>query len=244
MKLEIIWKLDGYLLNKDYRSTFYSFFKQILDEEDHEKYLELYGKKDAKVKSFCFSIKLDNPHFHSDDVMVSSDVVKMYIRSCDEIELYQFYNSFLQAYKSHKLFPMHMNQARIVGVKLLPLRPASAKTLYVKFLAPLVVKEHDIETNRTTYYTYEDEAFFDNLKSVSKNISEVLGYTLDFDGFEIIPVNPEKTVVSVYSIQIPVSMGSYILKGNEDLLNFLYNKGMGYLTSSGFGVFEILGKEQ
>ena len=108
----------------------------------------------------------------------------------------------------------------------------------------MVVKEHFKESNRIIYYTYQDEGFLEKLRSIIRNVSESLEYSFDVENLELIPVNPKKTVVSIYGVQIPVSIGSYILKGNKDLLNFLYLKGMGNLSGSGFGAFKIIGKEK
>lgn len=244
MELVVYFKLDHSYLEKAYQSTFYSFLKQVLSEEDHEKYLELFGEKDAKIKQFCFYIRLSHPSFQGDLIQLEEPLVEIHIRSYDEIELYQFYNAFLSAFKKKKLFPMNLNKARIMKVKLKPLQKIEENTLYIKFLSPMVVKEHFKESNRTIYYTYQDSDFMNKLKKVIQNTYEALGYSFSMDDFELMPVNPKKTVVSIYGVQIPVSIGSYILKGNKDLLNFLYLKGMGNLSGSGFGAFMIIGKEK
>lgn len=244
MELVVYFKLDHPYLEKEYQPTFYSFLKQVLDEEDHEKYLELFGKKDAKIKQFCFYICLSHPTFEGELIQLEEPLVEMHIRSYDEIELYQFYNAFLNAFKKNKLFSMNLNQARIMRVKLKSLQKIEENTLYIKLLSPIVVKEHFEESNRITYYTHHDSNFIANLKKVIQNTYEALGYSFSMDDFELMPVNPKKTVVSIYGIQIPVSIGSYILKGNKDLLNFLYLKGMGNLSGSGFGAFMIIGKEK
>ena len=244
MELVVYFKLDHPYLEKAYQSTFYSFLKQVLDEEDHEKYLELFGKKDAKIKQFCFYIHLSYPTFQRDLIQLEDSLVEMHIRSYDEIELYQFYNAFLSSFKKHRVFPMNLNEARIVRVKLRPLDEIQESTLYIKFLSPLIVKEHFEENNKSIYYTYQDEGFLEKLRTIIRNVSESLEYSFDVENLELMPVNPKKTVVSIYGIQIPVSIGSYILKGNKDLLNFLYLKGMGNLSGSGFGAFKIIGKEK
>lgn len=244
MELVVYFKLDHPYLEKAYQSTFYSFLKQVLEDEDNEKYMELFGKKDAKIKKFCFYVRMMSPVFQDDLIQFENSFVEMHIRDFDEIELYQFYNAFLSAFKKKKMFPMNLNQARIMGVKLKPLQKEEESTLYIKFLSPMVVKEHFKESNRIIYYTYQDNEFINKLKRVIQNTYETLGYSFSMDDFELIPVNPKKTVVSIYGVHIPVSIGSYILKGNKDLLNFLYLKGMGNLSGSGFGAFKIIGKEK
>lgn len=244
MELTVYFKLDHPYLEKAYQSTFYSFLKQVLEEEDNEKYLELFGKKDAKIKKFCFYVRMMNPVFQDDLIQFENSIVEMHFRNFDKIELYQFYNAFLSSFKKHRVFPMHLNEARIVRVKLRPLDEIQENTLYIKFLSPMVVKEHFKESNRIIYYTFQNSDFINKLKKVIQNTYEALGYSFLMDDFKLIPVNPKKTVVSIYGIQIPVSIGSYILKGNKDLLNFLYLKGMGNLSGSGFGAFMIIGKEK
>lgn len=241
MKLQIVFSLEQTVLPIDYYSIFYSFFKQALEKNNKEKYDELY--ENPTIKNFCFSLKLDSPVFKRDMIELGSPQVIMTFHDYNQIELFDFYNAFLLDYQNDVIYPMNHNCAKIVQLSVSKLQVIKEKTLYIKMQSPLALKFHNPENNKDWYYTYVDDEFSKILKDNIANVSSKLGYQFDLSDFEIIPVNPRRTVINLYGISFPVSLGSYILKGNALLLDFLYQAGIGSLRSSGCGLFEIIGKE-
>lgn len=242
MEIKIIFKLDQLYLPKDYHSTFYSFLKQALEANNNELYSKYFSNKEALVKNFSFYLKLSNPNFEKDKIKIDNPLVTMSIRDYDRIELFEIYNAFLKSI--YKKFAMNLNQAQIIRVKLTPLKEIEGKTIFIKMLSPLVVKKQiNKEQNKTWYYTYEDEEFLLVLKDNIESSIKKLGYKFDLNDLKIIPIKNRKTVISLYSINIPVTLGTFIIEANEDVLNFLYNAGIGALRSSGCGSFQILGSD-
>ncbi|MCI8446780.1 MAG: CRISPR-associated endoribonuclease Cas6, partial [Bacilli bacterium] len=60
------------------------------------------------------------------------------------------------------------------------------------------------------------------------------------DDFDIVPLKNKKTVVKLYHHSMNASLGIFQLKGNPELLDFLWKAGIGSHRSSGFGSFKIL----
>lgn len=247
LELQITFHLDQQYLPKDYYTTFYAFLKATLFERNKEKYKDLFGKKDAKVKNFCFYVKLSNPTFEKEKVLIDNNIVTMCIRDFNSLELFEIYNAFIESLDSKSIYKMNLNQAKIIDVKLKNLKTMSTNsktTWFVKMLSPLVVKKQiNKEENKVWYYSCEDEEFQEILKENIKNTTIKLGHNFNFENFELIPVNLKKTIISLYSINFPVTVGSFILKGDKELLEFLYTAGIGVLRSSGCGAFQILGSE-
>lgn len=241
MKLQIVFSLEQPVLKLDYYSIFYSFFKQALEKNNKEKYEELF--LNPTVKNFCFSLKLEAPVFKKDMIELGSPQVIMTFHDYNQIELFDFYNAFLLDYQNDVIYPMNHNRAKIVQLSVSKIQVIKEKTLFIKMQSPLALKFHNSEENKDWYYTYKDDGFFEILKNSIANVSKQLGYQFDLSDFEIVPVNPRRTVIQLYGISFPVSLGSYILKGNALLLDFLYQAGIGSLRSSGCGLFEIIGKE-
>ncbi|MCI8575169.1 MAG: CRISPR-associated endoribonuclease Cas6 [Bacilli bacterium] len=248
MELIVTFYLHNQKLPKEYLSIFYSFLKTTLIDQNEDKFNELFKNRELKVKNFCFYIKLPNPIFEKDSITLRNNRVEMHIRSSNKVELFEFYNAFLEEFYVKKNYPMNLNQAKLIDVKLKflkePISKNNTATWFVKMLSPLVVKKQiDKEKNKIWYYSYEDIEFKDILIENIKNTTKQLGYHFNFNGFELIPVNLRKTIISLYTISFPVTIGSFILKGDTKLLEFLYNSGIGVLRSSGCGSFEILGSE-
>ncbi len=243
MELQVRFILSQSRLPKDYLPIFYSFLKQALEKNNKEKYAELFGKGDAKPKNYSFYIKLSHPVFEGDFISLDNSLVTMSIRGNDKVELLEFYNAFLNDFNEKKVYPMNLNSSKIQTIKMKPLKMVDSTTIFIKMCSPLVVKKHVKDGNKSYYFTYQDEEFSTILKENISNISKRLGYEFDLTSFEIIPVNPRKTVITIYGISIPCSIGSFVLKGSKELLDMLYHGGIGSLKSSGCGVFEIIGEE-
>ena len=60
------------------------------------------------------------------------------------------------------------------------------------------------------------------------------------DTFEIKSDNYKKVIVKFYEKKIESTLGSFNIKGDIDLLRYLYQAGVGSKRSSGFGMFEII----
>ena len=60
------------------------------------------------------------------------------------------------------------------------------------------------------------------------------------DTFSLEPVKAKKVIVKFYEKKIETSTGIFKISGNEQLLKYLYDAGIGSKRSSGFGMFQIV----
>ena len=63
---------------------------------------------------------------------------------------------------------------------------------------------------------------------------------VDTEGLSIEPVKARKVVVNCFGRKVDANLGIYKLSGNCELLNILYQAGLGARRSEGHGKFEIL----
>jgi CRISPR-associated endoribonuclease Cas6 len=130
---------------------------------------------------------------------------------------------------------------KIMDVKILPQYKINANEIVIKMLSPMVLREHNRETNIDRYIDCTCDDFVDMAK---KNVQAQLSiFEMDeslLHSFTIVPVMPKKTVVTAFKYHIDVSLGVYKLTGQPELLNFLYHAGIGSRRSQGFGMFEVL----
>ena len=82
------------------------------------------------------------------------------------------------------------------------------------------------------------------LKQLKNNIKEQLKISnlpLEVvDDFNIEAVQAKKVIVKFYEKKIETSTGIFRITGDKQLLNYLYQAGIGSKRSSGFGMFKIL----
>ena len=63
---------------------------------------------------------------------------------------------------------------------------------------------------------------------------------VDTEGLSIEPVKARKVVVNCFGRKVDANLGIYKLSGNCELLNILYQAGLGARRSEGHGKIEIL----
>lgn len=230
IKIELLLKKKE--LPLDYHPIFVSLIKKCLSDTYLEEFENLYSG--TKSKDFTFSVKMNKPYFVQDKIILDGNKVVMMISLSDYRQSIILYNSF----KNNINFIMPLkneNEMELVNVRINYDREVNKKEILIRFLSPLVIRNHKSD-NTDIYYTYNDEGFFDCFNEVLKR--QVGNAELKCD---IEPVLPKKTVVKCFKFNIPVSLGIYKLSANPEVLNYLYNSGMGSRRNEGFGMFEIIG---
>ena len=237
MIITINAKLNKPALPVDYRPAFVSLIKAALTKHDEVMYQKWYGADTRKSKSFTFSLMLPEARFTKDTVVLADDDIVWVISTADFSDGIDLYNAFL-AY-SGSPHPLKDNNSVTIIKCRLDNQPAVAENeITVRFISPLVVRWHSSD-NTDKYLTYDDHDFSQMLDIVVKN-------QLSSDGFagsselELIAVQPKKTVIKVFGMNVRASLGLFKLRGDAELLNYLFQAGVGSRRNLGFGMFRIL----
>ena len=152
----------------------------------------------------------------------------------------RLYNAFLARFKNKKEFKITDNSMLLTHLYSEVLKEFEDNHLIIKMNSPLIARNHDRQTNKNKYYLATDSEFKETIKINISNVIERLNLDLSLEDFEINPLKTTKTVVRLYGSMIQGSLGIFELKGNKELLNFLYQTGIGSARSSGYGTFSII----
>jgi len=223
----------------DYRRAFVSFIKSSLCDNLPELFDELYKKNITKQKNFTFDVKLNNPKFEANKVVLDNNEVLFTISTNDFGLGIDFYNSFIKRKaKEHPL--ANDNYMKIAHVEIENHREIKTNEVIVKFYSPIVVRRHN-RGEKDEYFLFNDEEFNEALNCCIENQLKNCGLN-DIAGnkIELKPINAKKVVVKAFGINIPGSIGIFYLKGDLETLNAIYQIGAGSRRSEGFGVFEII----
>ena len=90
------------------------------------------------------------------------------------------------------------------------------------------------------YYTYNHPDFGKTLKKNVEIFLEKLEIPLSTEGFSIVPIKGKKIVTDIFGRKTDANIGIYKLTGSPQLLNLLYQSGMGSRRSEGHGKFEVI----
>lgn len=243
MRFKIELELKNEHLSLDYRPAIISLFKHSLTVYENGKHFGNYYEV-GKEKPFTFAVGIPSSKFTKEMILVPNRKINITFSTSDIRTGIVFFNALLM--QKNKSYPLAYENAMIIKNILIEKEFAIiTDTINVTFKSPLCVREHNKENNKDMYYSYEkngfNEAFNEVLKSQivnSNNLSEGI-----IEGFSIMPISCKKTVVRHHSQFIEATVGIFSLTGNIALLNYLYTNGIGSRKSSGFGMFEVVRKE-
>jgi len=241
MRLRCRFKLKENYLPADYRRLFISFIKKSFSNYNEDLYNTWYSGSSIP-KPFAFSVRLANPKFKDDMMFLGSNDVDFYFTTENmEIGL-QAYNAFLKQKGKDIHISSIDNSMMLTGVFLVKEKSIYSNKITIRFNSPLVVRDHNSNTEEDYYYSYGTEGFDETLK---RTLKEQIKFNVEItdsmlDEFTLTGISPKKTVVKFYEQQIECSIGIYEMQGHPALLEYLYKNGMGSRRSSGFGVFEII----
>lgn len=239
MRFKFLFTLENEKFPIQYRKSIMSFIKMSLQEYNEETFDNLYHEKDPIMKPYTFSVFFKNPKFQEDSILLEDKKVELNFSIQDYNIAINIYNGF--NHQIHKAFPLAQNFMTLQKISIIPEKQIKTDEIMVKFMSPLVVREHNNETKKDYYYSFQHEEFEEMLKI---NIREEMKNTdipeRLIETFSIEAINAKKTVIKFYEKQIEASLGIYKLKGSSELLDYLYKAGIGSKRSSGFGMFTII----
>lgn len=236
--LDLVLKHDEVPI--ELRAVIISSFKNSLSHYMNGVYYEQYYSP-AKSKPFTFAPYLGKAHFERDKIIVPGKRVKIFFStSCMETGLI-FYNALLQQKKYW--YPLaHGNAMRLEHIAIEKEEVIYHRDIKISFMSPLCVRQHAAESNKDWYYSYGQEHFVDNLREVLRQqVMRETALSVELvDSLCIEALQHKKTVIKHHNQQIEVTLGTFYVHGDIQLLTHLYLAGMGSRKSAGMGYFNIL----
>ena len=236
LKLEFI--LENERLPRELDSLIVSFLKASMENYSKDLFERLYSKSHSVMKSYTMSYYLPGASFKADCIQLGQNKFTLYFSDCNKMSLFHFMNAFMQM--KGKKYPMKGNSMTLTTLVTQPRRAVTDSEVIVKMSSSLIARRHDSETNKDTYYTYDQEEFGNVVKENVTLFLERMNLSVSARDFEIEAVKGKKIVADVFRNKVDANIGIYRLKGSTDLLNILYQAGVGSRRSEGHGKFELL----
>ncbi len=243
MRIKVEFETKKEELPLELRRKFISYLKSAFEDYNPDIFAALYGGGHAP-KAFCFGIYfLPEVVIAKEGITLSSRRFNIFFATQDVLMGVHLINAFML--RRNKWFPLADwdNQLKVLTITKVQEHPIMTDTVSFKILSPLVIRDHDEETGKDWYLTFEDEEFEKvwkrNLKSELQN---TFGRDVcaDIDALQIKPIHLKKTVVLNYGIYIPCTIGSFVLEGEKFLLEYFYKAGIGSRRSLGFGCLDLM----
>lgn len=243
MRVKVDFEIDGDTLPLDYRRKFLSYLKSAMQDYNAELFEALYGGGTAP-KSFCSSIYFfPKVIIGKDEIKLSSNRFAVRITTPDILLGVHLTNALMGRHNKWFSLADCNNKIKAVSIAKMRERPIVDNEVQFKILSPIIIRDHDKQSGRDWYLTFEDAGFEEvwkrNLKTETQHIfnRDVSG---DVDALQIKHSQLKKTVVKNYGIYIPCTIGTLRLEGEKYLLEYLYKAGIGSRRSMSFGYVEII----
>ena len=157
------------------------------------------------------------------------------IRSCDEEMITLLYRHFTACGEVR----LGSSYAEVAEVNVTNRKPGLTQA-DVELIAPAVAYITD-DTRHTVFFSPDDEQFYKSLQSNAAG--KARRFLRRTEELQIIPLFrelPRKEFVVFKGTYINAWYGRYRLKGSSELIDLLYDVGIGAKNSEGFGMFELI----
>ncbi|MCF2679644.1 CRISPR-associated endoribonuclease Cas6 [Faecalicatena contorta] len=238
IQLKLEFSLEKPELPRELERLTVSFIKASLQNYSQELYESLYDKSRSIIKTYTFSYFLPGAKFKKEKILLDEKNFTIFFSDADLGETIHFFNAFKQM--KFQAYPMNQNSMKLTAVVSQNRKEIEDSEIIIKMLSPLIARRHNSEDNTDVYYTYSDEGFGQALKENVEVFLEKLNIPLSAESFCITPVKGKKVVVDSFGRKIDGNIGIYKLNGHPELLNLLYQAGLGVRRSEGKGKFDII----
>jgi CRISPR-associated endoribonuclease Cas6 len=241
MRLNLVFYAEGGKMPVDYRPYIMSYIKSSLQSTYNDIFDEQYNKDLTKSKSFTLAVVFKDSKISGDEIVFNDEHLSVIFSSFDTSLLLYLYNSFIKKRNVTKRFNKNF-AIQLKRLYMVPLKTIEADSVTIKFLSPLLVRQHDRETNKDRYLTFRDPGFDEQLNMCVKNLIEQnnIDYRKEIS-VKLIPVNAKTALVKNMGLIFNASLGEYTLSGDRQLLNILHKGGLGSRRGQGFGMFYVKG---
>lgn len=242
MRLELSFSLKYPRLPVDNKRIWISFLKSCLAKSGDGRFYKQYFEG-TPTKDYTFSVILPNPKFQENIITFDKNSLKIMFSADDRKKTgLIFFQAFIQA--KGKEFPLpDGNAMKLEKIIQIPEKLITSDRVVFRTVVGggFVIRNHNKETNKDRFYSFEDEGFSAQMKEVLKYQAVNAGFKeKDGENIEFKPIRCRKILVKQYRILVDCTCGIFELHGNPELLQYFYQAGFGSKHSMGYGMLDVL----
>lgn len=232
-------KIDQFSLPVNYNYLLQSMIYNLLDNKENlsRKIHETgYQIEDKHFKLFTFSLLRGQYKIHGKRIEFL-DKVLFEIRTVDKNILLTIVESLLNL----ETLRIGQNLVKILNVKIGE-KKLTGTSYKIRMISPLVVRSTDADTKKTWYYNPFDTEFKSRIMENFERKYQAYYHKVPTGRFDIEPINyslKNKFVTKYKDFLITGWRGEFEIRGDAEVLDFLYQVGLGEKNSMGFGMFVI-----
>ncbi len=241
MRCNLTIELSGHLPLKipaSYRKNITSLCKEALSGSDT--YTEYYGDpKKNRQKPFTFSVSLPVEKVEKGSLILRGNRMRLYLSACDSLFLNEIYSGLLSLNPEFSAFQPYKMELRNLSLQ----KPFSItdREMIFRTYSPVLVR--DIKNRKGKgFIDFRHENFSDNLFFSVRNLCRNFldkNYELSPEQVEISAFKCRSAIIRNYGGEIGTS-GFFHIKAPPEVLQLIYDAGLGAKRSQGFGMLEVI----
>jgi CRISPR-associated endoribonuclease Cas6 len=239
MRLKADLKMNTDWLVKDYRSIFMALIKSVFMKFDPVLYANLYGTEEHKRKvnkPFTFSVQFHQYKGIKGNKMLCGNKISLLFSSDNETLVTAFYNG-LRVRQKITIGENYPIVFELEQIQLLPFKRINTNKVVFKTISPILVND---KGSNLDYLAPTKSEFLRAFKFIiaeqARNFE--IPCTEDMIEFEINAM--KKLPVSHYNQTMTSWLGEFVLQAPSQVLQLVYDTGIGVRRSQGFGMLEIV----
>lgn len=231
MRLQVGYNLENQKLPVEYRRGFVSLLKEAIKQANPACFDRYYSRLHT-LKPFTFSLFFPElTGNEGGDFHVGHKVILSFSTFSPEL-IASVYNGLLQIHE----YPIFGNKVRLYNVFLRPRIIIAEDRVQFKTMAPVLV---NTKGNPNWYLLPGEKGFEEGLNFAVREIGwAFLG--MPKAAVEFHPIAIRRKVVRHYNMYMQGFVGIFELRGHPEVLNLIYQVGLGVRRSQGFGMLELV----
>lgn len=238
MRIKTDFEINTDWLIKDYRRIFISLIKNIFYTFDPLLYTRLYGTDQIRRKvnkPFTFTVYFPNFKSIDNEKIYCGNKVNLIFSSNDELLLIAYYNSLKN--KTKRIIgtdkPIEFN---LKYIYLLPNFKIKENKVTFKTLSPILVNR----VNSNFYIDPTHQEFSNSFTRIIVNQASAFHVPCKQEEISYEIKSMKKLPLSHYHQTMTSWLGEFVLEAPKDVLQLVYDTGIGVRRSQGFGMLKIL----
>lgn len=243
MRISFLFILKENSLPKDYRKGFASLIKHAISKADPQLY-DIYYSGISKIKPFTFSVYFPQiPKLENDKFIVGEKAI-LNVSTNNYRFASQLYNGMLSILNS--TYPLFENSVTLKMFNIHPLKRINKDEVLFKTIDAMLITNKnchiDVNGNQYDLYLAPDEIGFDEgLRFlVKETVKKFMNYEGDFFfEYELIQDSIRAIPIWHYNQWNKGIKGKIRIKSHPEILQLIYDVGIGARRSQGFGMLEV-----
>ena len=239
MRLKADFTMSTDWLVKDYRSIFIALIKSVFVKYDPLLYTRLYGTEEQKRKvnkPFTFSVRFPQYKGIEGNKMLCGNKISLLFSSDEETLVTAFYNG-LRAKQKIIIGENYPITFELEHIQLLPLKKIQTNKVLFKTISPILVND---KGNNLDYISPAKPEFSQAFKSLIALQANFFHIPCSEEMIEFDINSMKKLPLSHYNQTMTSWLGEFVLEAPTQVLQLVYDTGIGVRRSQGFGMLEIV----